>query len=180
MEHEHDENSVPNRETGGADPAHSLTVTVGDLEGARALIEELELEGIPPGAISLIAPEEGPERDQDDKDGVFRDVAKSVFIGAVGGAIAGAALGLLVRLLVVDLTALVAILLGGLFGTIAGGIAGGMSVVKYSSPAWRRSHQAGESHRIAVGVEHSDAAIIDSAEKVISSRGLSGIERPGS
>jgi hypothetical protein len=149
---------------------HSVLVTVHDLHDARTLIEYLEQSGVLSTAISLIEP--GPPTARDDEGGFYGQVARTVLLGASAGAMIGALLGYLTSL-ATDLPALMAMALGALFGSAIGGAAGGMSVVKYASPAWRQTHEAADASEFRVGVQHEDAVVVETAEDLITNKGLS-------
>jgi hypothetical protein len=154
---------------------HSVLVTVKELGDARTLIEYLERSGVPPTAISLIEPAAAHPIDGDEGE-VYGEVARSVLLGAVAGALVGALLGYLTSL-ATDLSPFMAIALGALFGAGVGGAAWGMSVVKYSSPAWRQTHETLPSNRFKVGVQHSDAVVVETAEELITRHGFTDVVR---
>jgi hypothetical protein len=154
---------------------HSVLVTVRELDDARTLIEYLEQSGVPSTAISLIEPAAVHPIDGGEGE-VYGEVARSVLMGAVAGALVGALLGYLASL-ATGLPPLMAMALGALFGAGVGGAAGGMSVVKYSSPAWRQTHEAAPSNRFKVGVQHSDAEVVETAEELMTRHGFTEVAR---
>lgn len=168
--------SVP--EEGRSDPAelkaspHAVVADVAGLDDARALIEQLELNDIPPGSISLVGAHGKDPRHEEKASDVaeskaFADVAKSTILGGSIGILMGSVLGLLMAYLIQDLSWFWGAFVGGLFGAGAGGAAGGMSIAKYSSPAWDETYQVEEDRQIQVAVHHRERSVVDRSDEVM-------------
>jgi hypothetical protein len=151
---------------------HSVIASVGGLDQARRLIEDLENHGIPTPAIALLGAttkdpgHAGRESDIAESDALAQ-LAKSVIVGGMAGILVGATLGLLLAGVIPDLETGWGLVMGGVFGAGVGGAAGGISVAKYSSPAWDETYQVDEAGDLAVAVHHVDREIVDEAEEII-------------
>jgi hypothetical protein len=150
------------------DPAapHQVIAVLDDLDEAQSLIEDLEKEGIPPAAISLIDPSRGKGEGSDHRVGAT--VGRAVLFGLVSGLLIGGLIGLaLAAWIDLAVSRPVAVLMGAVFGACVGLAAGGISETRFASPAWRDSQQTEARGPLAVGVHHSDASVVDSAEDVM-------------
>lgn len=161
---------------------HLVFADVEDLDVARSLIEELELNGVPSVSIELLGAEtkdpREPSRESDVAESrAFADVAKSTIIGGSLGIVIGSLLGLLMAYLIPDLTAAWGALMGGLFGAGIGGAAGGISIVKYSSPAWDETYQVEDDATPRVAVHHADEEIVDRSEEMMRRHVGEGVTR---
>lgn len=148
--------------------AHAVLAVIEDIDEAKSLIEDLEREGIPRAAISLVDPSEHPARERPSNRRIGGTVGRSVLTGIVAGLLLGGLAGLAVDA-VTDLfpSRVWAVALGGVFGACIGIAGGGMLAVRYASPAWRAAQQTEGRGRLAVGVHHDDPSVIDSAEDVM-------------
>lgn len=148
-----------------------VVASLHDTEAARILVEDLEEHGIPPTSITLHdvdLREEPPDPRQATPEApVFAQVTKSVILGGAAGMVVGAIIGALAASIFPDLEWLTGSLLGALFGSAVGGAAGGVSVVKYSSRAWRETYESDAGGKAAVSVRHADREVVDEAEEVM-------------
>lgn len=154
------------------DPAahHAILAVIEDIEEARSLIEDLEKRGIPPAAISLVDPSEHPQRERSSNRRIGGTVGRSVLLGVLMGGILGGLLGLLVESYTDIMPSRAwAVGLGALFGACIGIAGGGIRAVRFASPAWRESQQIEGRGTLAVGVEHDDPSVIESATDVMAS-----------
>lgn len=164
-----------------ADAPWAVVADVPDIEAARALIEDLEKQGVPTTSIKLLDAEtKDPQRDDTESDvaesAAFAKLSKSVLVGGGLGIALGSALGVLLALMIPDLVWYWGVIIGGLFGAAVGGAAGGMSVAKYSSPAWDETYQVEDARSVKVAVHQSEAEIVDNAESVMR-RHIDDVER---
>lgn len=143
-----------------------MIAVLDDLDEAQDLIEDLEKEGVPPAAISLIDPSQGRGVGADRR--VGGTVGRAVMFGMVAGLLIGGLLGL-VAAAWIDLgtTRQVAVILGAVFGAGIGMAAGGISETRFASPAWRETQQTEGQGHLAVGVHHSDPSVVEIAEDVM-------------
>ena len=152
------------------DPAahHAVLAVIEDIDEAKSLIEDLEKSGIPPAAISLVDPSEHPATEHTSNRRIGGTVGRSVLSGVLFGGLLGGLLGLFVES-VTDImpSRAWAVGLGAVFGACIGIAGGGMRAVRFASPAWRESQQTEGRGRLAVGVEHDDPSVIESAEDVM-------------
>lgn len=177
----------PKPELGRADWAeiagapYAVVGDVPEIEAARALVEDLENQGVPAHSIELLGAEtKDPESDDTDSDvaesTAFARLSKSVIGGGSLGIALGGGLGVLLSLIIPDLSWYWGVIMGGVFGAAVGGAAGGMSVAKYSSPAWDETYQVENTGGVKVAVHQSEAEIVDLAETVMS-RHIDEVER---
>lgn len=159
---------MPSREAAPDHTApHEVTAVLGDLTEAKSLIEDLEKRGIPPAAISLVDPSERREEASANRR-IGGTVGRSVLWGVLAGLVVGGILGLAADAWIdLGTSRAWAVGLGGVFGAAIGVAAGGMREVRFVSPAWRESQQTEARGRMAVGVHHVDASVVDSAEQVM-------------
>ncbi len=160
------------------DAPHAVVAAVTDIEAARAVVEDLEKQGIPPDAIGLIGAASDERSDVPDSE-AFSDLGKSVTAGGAGGALIGGVLGSLVTLAIPGVGVVVAAGLGAVFGAAVGGAAGGITVTKYASPAWMETFETVERGEVAVGVHHADGSVVDDAQTVMEGHDVSRISRFG-
>lgn len=168
-EHTH-EDGRPGLEPDDMGSTGSVLATVRDAEQARLLVEELEQEGIPPGAIALptvLEPEEDTADEEMPESEAFVDVSRSAIAGGAIGALIGGLFGALLTLIVPNLSLLWAIVFGAIFGAGIGGSAGGMAVAKYNSPAWRETYETVDPGPVTVGVHDGDPDVVARAEAIM-------------
>ena len=118
---------MPSREA-APDPraSHEVIAVLDDLTEAKSLIEDLEKEGIPPAAISLVDPSEHPRTEEDPNRRIGATVGRSVLFGMVAGLLVGGLAGLAVDAWTDLGTSRVwAVALGAIFGAAIGVAAGG-------------------------------------------------------
>jgi hypothetical protein len=136
-----------------------------DTDQALAIIEDLELEGVPPESIELV----GGDTYSAPRDMPFPrtvgSVARSVGAGIVIGLLVGGLLGLAAFQAGLVSDRVVGMLMGAVFGSAAGVGLGGIRAVRWASPAWRQAQQA--TATVAVAVEHPDPEVVDTAEDVM-------------
>lgn len=151
---------------------------VDTLDLARALIEDLEMSGIPPEAIGLIGPDSAPAETEMPEGEEIADTARSAAAGGATGAIVGGVLGSMVPLAIPGVgPVLAAGLLGAVFGAGVGGAAGGMSVAKYNSPAYHDTFQTVREGRFVVSVQHADEAVVDAAAEQFADQQVTNVTR---
>lgn len=159
---------------------HAVVVGVEGLQPARDLIEELEKGGIPSQAISLIgAPQasEQPAAEEPEQDAILGEMARSIATGAASGAVVGGVLAGVTAIAIPGIGPVIAAGLGALFGSSVGGAAGGISTAKCSSKAWTRTYEVVRAGRMAVGVHHADAEVVERAESIMRNHQTTAIER---
>ena len=152
---------------------HAIVASAPDTEQARALIEELESNGVPDTAIALVAV--GIEKQSDPNESIadseaFSDLFMAVIRGGFIWGLGGVILGVLVSTFITDLSWAWGGLFGFLFGAAVGGAYGGMTVARYNSPAWTETYEITEVGDPSVGVHHRDQSVVDLAQDVLQQR----------
>jgi hypothetical protein len=174
-----DQKNIPGSEDDLAFP-HAVVAQLDGLEAARDLIEALEEGGIPSQAISLIgAPpaSEQPAAEEDEQDAILGEMARSITKGAASGAVVGGVLAGVTALAIPGIGPVIAAGLGALFGSSVGGAVGGISTAKYSSKAWTRTYEVVRAGRVAVGVHHAEAEVVEKAETIMRNHQPTEVER---
>lgn len=159
---------------------HSVKASVESAEAARILIQELEEQGVPPGAISMVGatpPEETDTNTEMPEIKAFQDTTRWVLTGGAVGALIGGTLGAVSVLVIPNLGLGWAIFFGALFGAAIGGAFGGMRVAQYNSPAWRETYETADPSGVEVGVHAGDAEIVDKAAEAMRRHGLVDVDR---
>lgn len=161
---------------------HAAVALVSHLDDARALIEDLERQGVPANSIELVGVKTKEPRHDDAGSGVaesdaLASLSKSAVAGGAAGILLGGLLGLAMSLLIPDLAWYWGVLIGALFGAGVGGTAGGISVAKYSSPAWDETYQVEEDESVRVAVHNADPDVVDRAMTVMNRHDPTELER---